>query len=139
MPPAPSCRGTGPTSRARQAVSSAEFLSNRPSTFGHRAQLAEGDLPGEAHQTTVRSNDEPLGRNHLEAPANPVSYERRRFDLVRLHIDDADSHLERDVELFEQLEIILAPARELHRHGLNLCIEDGGEEELVTAFERWLY
>src|SRR5215510_9353829 len=94
MPPTPSCRRTGRTSRARRAVSLAEFLSDGARPLDHRTQLAERDVTRQTHEAAVGRDDETLDRNDLERPADPIGHEPRRLHFVGLDVDDADANLE---------------------------------------------
>ncbi len=86
-------------------------------------------------QAAIGVDDEPIGRQNLQSLVDARHDHVGGFDRRILDVDDAQAEAERLRRIFlEQLEILVALARELQDELIDLGVEDGWEEELVMAF-----
>ena len=90
------------------------------------------------HEAAIGIDDEPFGRQDLERPPNAIGDDAGRFDVVALDVDDPETQRERQPELVEQLQVLVAAPRELERDRMHLRFRDRRKQIAVAAFPRRL-
>src|SRR6185436_10909521 len=110
-----------------------QFLSNKSGTLDHVAQfLLCGPASGLA-QTAIGREREAVRRRIFEAGLYAVSDICRSFDIITLHIDNADSDVFSDGNLFDQFQFGKLPAGHFDVDFINGKVEEGREHRSIMT------
>src|SRR5687768_14151489 len=115
-----------------------ETFTHHPCPVGHGAEFVERYLARQMHQAAVGVDHQFLGRYDVQRAADAVGDEPCRLDVVRLDVHHTHGQRERHLEFLEQLQVVLAAARELERQRLHVRVEDLRKQIPVRALERRL-
>src|SRR6266446_6579957 len=115
---------------------SSDLFANDPGSGHHCTQFCECHLLRQMQAAAIGQNEHALGGYELQRFADAFGNDFRCLDLVRLHVDHANTKFKLVGKLFKQFEVFSAAPREFECELLHVSLEDCREEISIVPGPR---